>query len=326
MSRFRLSRRSFCLGLAATATAGTARARALPALTLYGPPAGPSITAAYMVGTGLLKDIAAEAAFKVWRSPDEMRAGLTSGTMQAVIMPTTAAANLHARGFKLRLANVLTDGLLYAVTADPAITGFADLKGRKVIVPFANDTPELVFDALAKAAGLKPGEDVQVDRAGTPVEAVQMLLAGRVDLVVVPEPSATAAIQRAASAGKVMRRAIDLQVEWGRLTGKGTSLPQAGLALSPAFLESSADLAEPLNAAFKTATAGVLAEPKEAARLAAPALDLPAPIIEASIPHCHLVARSAAEARPALEAMFAAIVRDNPKMIGGRMPEDGLYL
>lgn len=326
MPRLHLSRRSVCLGLAAAAVTGRAATAALPELTLYGPPAGPSITAAYMVATGLLKDVAATAAFKVWRTPDEMRAGLTSGAMQSVILPITAAANLHTRGLMVRLANILTDGLLYGITADAGIAAIADLRGRKVIVPFANDTPELVFDALLAASGLKPGVDVVVERAGTPVEAVQMLLAGRVDLVVVPEPSATAAIQRAAAAGKTMRRAIDLQADWGTLTGKGAALPQAGLAFAPSFLERAPELVEPIRAAFRAATAGVLAEPKEAARFAAAALELPAGIIEASIPHCHLVARNPADARPALDAMFAAILRDNAKMIGGRLPDDSLYL
>ncbi|WP_344919336.1 hypothetical protein [Azospirillum formosense] len=36
--------------------------------------------------------------FKAWRTPDELRAGLTSGTMQTFVLPTQSAANRHCHG------------------------------------------------------------------------------------------------------------------------------------------------------------------------------------------------------------------------------------
>jgi len=90
-----VSRRAVCAGFAGTLALPLIRraeAGALAELTLFGPPAGPSITLAYAVGAGLLLDVADKTSFKVWRTPDEMRAGLTSGQMQAVVMPITAAS------------------------------------------------------------------------------------------------------------------------------------------------------------------------------------------------------------------------------------------
>lgn len=295
----------------------------LSELTLYGPPAGPSITLAYAAGEGLLRGVADRVSLKVWRTPDEMRAGLTSGSMQAVVMPVTAAANLHTRGLGVKLANVMTDGLLYIVTSDEAVKSFADLKGRKVVVPFANDTPELVFDAVLARHGLT--DAVTVDRAGTPIEAVQMLLAGRIDTVLVPEPAAAAAIFRAGASGKTLYRAIDMQAEWGALTGLGPSMPQAGLALSEAFLKDHGDKAEALLAGLDKATAQVIANPAKAASQAASALELPWPVIEKAIPFSNLVATRASAARPSIEALLSAVAKVNPAMIGGRMPDETLY-
>lgn len=328
--RSRLTRRTLCAGIAATFSTPfvlrRARTAALAELTLFGPPAGPSVTLAYAVGAGLLRDVADKASFKVWRTPDEMRAGLTSGTMQAVVMPTTVAANLHTRGLGLRLANVMTNGLLYVISTDAAVRRFADLKGRRITVPFPNDTPELVFDAALAHHGMKAGEDVEVDRAGTPIEAIQLLLAGRIDTALVPEPAATAAMVRGAASGTVVHRAIDMQAEWGAVTGLGPVMPQAGLAFGKTFLDEHPDKVEPLLAALQQATAAVIARPADAANHAASALELPWPVIEKSIPHSNLVAIPARDARPALEALFRAIAAANPKMIGGRMPDATLYL
>ncbi|GAA4257399.1 hypothetical protein GCM10022293_51980 [Azospirillum formosense] len=70
----------------------------LPQLTLWGPPAGPSITLVHAIASGLLPPVADKVVFKAWRTPDELRAGLTSGTMQTFVLPTQSAANRHCHG------------------------------------------------------------------------------------------------------------------------------------------------------------------------------------------------------------------------------------
>lgn len=325
----RITRRTLCAGLAVTLAAPFVRrahATPLSELTLYGPPAGPSIILAYAIGAGLLSEIADKVSFKVWRTPDEMRAGLTSGSMQAVVMPVTAAANLYTRGLGVRLANVMTNGLLYIVSTDPSISSFADLKGRKITVPFPNDTPELVFRAALDKNGLSAGTDIELDLAGSPIEAIQMLLSGRIETAVVPEPAATAAMVKAAASGKEIHRVIDMQAEWGKITGLGPLMPQAGLALSSTFVEEHGDRIEPLLDALGRAAAAVNASPSQAASHAAAALELPWPVIEKSIPFSNLAATRARDARPVVDALLRAIARTQPKMIGGRMPDDSFYL
>ncbi|MBB4105922.1 ABC transporter substrate-binding protein [Allorhizobium borbori] len=301
-----------------------ARAQSLETFTLFGPPAGPSITLAHAVAEGRLRAIADRVDFKVWRTPDEMRAGLTSGTMQAVVMPVTTAANLHTRGLGVKLANVMTNGLLYVISTDPTVMGLDDLRGRRVTVPFANDTPELVFDAVLARHSLT--DQVTVDRSGSPIEAIQMLLAGRIETALVPEPAAAAAIFKGKASGRSVYRSFDMQVQWGALTGLGPIMPQAGLAFSAAFLNDHAEQIEPLLAALERATDEVNANPARAAGHAASALDLPWPVIEQAIPTSNLVATRARTARPAIEALLAAVAKVNPAMIGGRMPDETLYL
>lgn len=301
-----------------------AHAAALNELVLYGPPAGPSITLAYSVGAGLLRDVANKVRFRIWRTPDEMRAGLTSGDMQAVVMPVTAAANLNTRGLGIKLANVMTNGLLYVISANPDVRSIADLTDREITVPFPNDTPELVFDAVLAHHGLV--DKVKVNRSGSPIEAIQLLLSGRIETALVPEPAATAAMIKAATSGKTVCRAIDMQKEWGAVTGLGPIIPQAGLALAPAFMRDHQDRIAPLLAGLEKATAEVVANPSAAAGHAASALELPWPVIEKSVPFSNLVATSSAKARPAIEALLGAIAKTNAQMIGGKLPGDTLYL
>ena len=298
----------------------------LAELVLHGPPAGPSITLAHAVASEAFAAIADTARFRVWTDPDALRAGLTSGTMSVFVTPVQVAANLYNRGLGVRLVNVMTNGLLYVISADPAVTGFEALRGKSLAAPFRSDTPNLILNSLLAHHGLVAGTDLSVETAGTPVEAIQMLILGRTDAALVPEPAASGAILRGASFGKTLHRVIDVQEAWGEAFGIDPVLPQAGLAVTDGFLEQNRAAIDPLHEALEAAAAAVVADPAAAAGVVAEALALPAPVIEASIPFAKLVAVRASEARPAIEAMLSTLADGDAEIIGGGLPDADFYL
>lgn len=322
-----LNRRAFIASLPIAGLAGRCLAQAAPAaepLTLWGPPAAPSIILAQAVTEGLPKAVASRASFRAWKAPDEMRAGISSNTMAAVVVPTYVAANLYNRGLGLRLVNVLTNGLLSVVAPVGTVSDIASLKGKRLGVPFRNDMPDYICQQLLAAAGLKSG-DLTIDYSGTPPEAVQMLLAGRVDAALLSEPATTAVIVRAGLAGKPLERAIDCQKAWASVAGR-TVIPQAGLAVSNKLIERiGASGIAALNSALESALQTVAKDPATAARSSASALDLPAPLVERSIPFSNLVVRRASEARADLTSLFEILAKSDPRIIGGKQPDDGFY-
>jgi len=254
-----------------------------------------------------------------------MRAGLSSGNMTAVIVPTYVAANLYNRGLGVRLANVMTKGLLYVVAPTGTVTDIASLKGKRVAVPFRNDMPDFIFRRLLVTAKLQPS-DITIDYSGTPPEAIQMLVAGRVDAALLAERASSAAILRAMlAAGQTLERAIDCQKAWAAATGY-TAIPQAGLAITDKLASQiGADGASALQAALENAVQSVNRNPAAAAAIAAPALELPAPVIERSIAFSNLVAERATRARNDLTALFETLAKDDLRIIGGKLPDDRFY-
>jgi NitT/TauT family transport system substrate-binding protein len=317
------------LGAAAAAhplLAGAAKATTQAPLALHGPPAGPSVTMAHAVATGRFDAIASGTSFTAWRSPDELRAGLTSGSIRASVVPVQAAANLYNRGFPIRLANVMTNGLLYIASAAEGVAAIPDLAGRSVAVPFRGDTPEILFGQLLVHHGLDAEADLDITYAGTPTEAMQLLLAGRVEAALTSEPATSAAILRGRQAGLEVRRAIDLQTAWGEMTGAAPVLPQAGLAVTGDFLETRGEAVPEILSILEAATVEVLADPAAAAAHAIEALGMPAPVLAASVPHSNLVARPAAEARADIERMLTAMTGPTFEKIAGSLPDDAFYL
>lgn len=324
---YMISRRhALCVAAALAALPLSARAARLDRLSLHGPPAGPSITLIHAIASGRLAGLAPAAEFTAWRNPDELRAGLTSGIIALSVVPVQAAANLHNRGFPIRLANVMTDGLLYVLSDSSELRSVEDLAGQRVAVPYRGDLPALMFDQLLGHFGLNSSKDLQVTFTGSPTEAMQLLLAGRVNAALTSEPSTTAGLLRARQQQRELYRAIDLQAAWGEATGASPVLPQAGLAVTEGFLDEQAALLPRLLEALEAATASVLAEPEVAAAQATEALGLPAPLLAASIPHANLVARQSISARVDIERMLVAVAGDDFRRIGGRLPGDDFYL
>jgi NitT/TauT family transport system substrate-binding protein len=303
-----------------------AKAAPLQELVLFGPPAGPSIVLARAVTSNALAGVAEKVSLKIWRSPDEMRAGLTSGTMSAVVLPVQVAANLYNRGMKLKLLNIMTKGLIYIVSTDTGLTDIKALRGKRLAVPFRNDMPDLVIKRLLSAYEMSQEKDITLESTGSPIEAMQMLVAGKVDAVLAPEPAVSAAIMLGKMAGKDIKRVIDVQEVWGEVTGKAPILPQAGLALTDGLTAQNPDLADALQGALADVAARVNADPQAAAQAAASSLDFPEPVIAASIATSKLVAIRASEARPSIEAMLETLAASDAGIIGGKLPDDGFYL
>lgn len=325
------SRRAALKGLGAALavpflTPGAAVASSLSELTIWGPPAGPSVTVVHAIAAGMLQGVAEKVTFKIWRSPDELRAGLTSRTMDVFILPTQTAANLFNRGLGVRLLNVMTNGLLHVVAGDQSLTSIPALKGRSVAVPYRNDTPEVIFRRLLLSHKMDPERDIALHFTGSPMEAVQFLVTGRVDAALLPEPAATAALAVSGKVTKALFRTIDIQRSWDAAMGLGPVLPQAGLGVTERFLAAHGAAVEALQSGLVRAAASVNANPERAADDAFAALWTPASVIAASIPYSNLVAERASRARPGLEAIYRSVAEFDASIIGGKLPAADFYL
>ncbi|SDF03858.1 ABC transporter substrate-binding protein [Rhodospira trueperi] len=331
----RLDRRAFLsLSAAGAATVGgglwaglptAARAAEGSRVSIHGMPAAPSVVLAHAVESGALDGLVDDVDFGIWKTPDQMRAGAISGAMEIFATPSYACANLHNRGVPVRMLNIMTWGLLYLVTTDESITRPEDLAGRKLVLAFKDDAPDLIFRLVTTNAGMNPREDIDITYAGTPMEVVQLLLAGRTDIAVVPEPAATAAILRGRQAGKTVHRALDLTRELGRQTGRPPRIAQAGLGVQEDLVQRRPEVVQAFHDACVRGGEWANNNPASAGRLGEAYLGVKAPIIEKSIPHFRVDVTPSGEAREDIEFYLNSLMSLNPDIVAGRLPDDGYY-
>lgn len=298
----------------------------LDTLVIHGPPAGPSIALAHLAQSGALKDHVKKVKFKVWRNPDQLRAGVISGKMAITGTPTYVAANLFNRGIDVRLASVVTWGLLYVMSREGKLASIADLKGQTIVMPYKNDMPDLVFRSMAAKLGMKPGRDFKLQYVGTPPQAMKMMVAGKAKFAVLPEPAATGSQLMGMKNGIGVTRALDLQKEWGRTIGGASKIPQAGMMVSGKLLAERPELVDAFNKAMVTSGRWTRNNPASAAAIGSTYLGLKAPIIERSIPFCNIDVKSGTASRGELQRFFNVLKGMSPAIIGGKLPAAKFYI
>lgn len=253
---------------------------------------------------------------------DLIAAKFIAGEAKLGILPANVAAKIASSGRGIQIAAVTGTGMLSLLSADPALTGIEDLRGRTVEVAGQGATPDYVFRKILLARGIEPGTGITLNYALAYPEIAQSLIAGRVSLALLPEPFATMA-----RAGRPDLTVVgDIQNEWIRAGGEG-NYPMTVLAVDPALAAAHPALIQTILDALRDSTEWVINNPAEAGALVEKhELGLRAPVVAAAIPRSNYVFISAAEARPSLEALYRAFLEFAPASIGGALPPDGFYL
>ncbi len=251
-----------------------------------------------------------------------MIAKLVSGEAKVGILPPNIAAKLAAAGVPLQAAAVVNNGMLNLLSADPTIRSIADLRGKSVEVAGQGATPDNVFRRILSANGLSPGKDVKLGFSLAYPEIAQALIAGRVAVALLPEPFATMALL----GRPTLTQVCDVQAEWARVGGSAT-YPMTLLVVDARFAASRPAAVRAVADAYRASLEWARAHPAEAGTLVEKhGLGVKAAVAAAAIPKSAYAFTSAAEARPAIEALLRVFLETSPASIGGRLPPASFYL
>ena len=297
-------------------------------LVLSGPMASVSHPLLRMIETGALNDVAKNIKFVMWKSPDELRALTLRGNADFMAVPTNVAANLYNKGVNIKLLNVSVWGILGMITRDKTKKTLADFKGCEIAMPFRADMPDIVFEEIVKKEGLDPKKDFKLRYVGSPIDAMQMLVMRRVDHALLAEPAISMALRKTSSfplklIAPDLYRSSDLQKEWGEVFKIEGKIPQAGMAVVGKKDE---HIIKRFNEEYTKALIWYKTHPKEAGELAHKYIKMLLPeAVTDSIKYVQFEDISAKDAQKDLEFFFDILKNNNPKTIGGELPDDGFY-
>ncbi|MGE4453418.1 MAG: ABC transporter substrate-binding protein [Sphaerochaeta sp.] len=263
-----------------------------------------------------------QVAMQVYPSPNEVVARLANGELDFACLPSNLAANIYNKGVKIQLAAVTGNGMLSVISSDGSIKGVSDLMGKTVHVPGAGSTPDQMAQLLLKEAGLVAGKDVILDYSvASPAQLAQLTIAGKVSLVMLPEPFASMILHGSERADVV----VDIQQLYSELAGV-PNYPMTVMVVSESFVKNHPRALAQVLKAYEDSVAWVNADPQAAGVAIEEAGIMKAALATPAIPSCNLVFIPSQEAKDEVQAYYTFLHDFSPESIGGTIPSEDLYL
>jgi len=297
----------------------------LEQLTIGGSPIIITVILAYLSEQSTIQALASNVDFSLWKTHDRLRADVVSSRLQISATPTSLAANLYQKGVPIKLLNVLVWGVLNLWSWDENINTWQDLKGKTILIPFRGGLPAQLFAYLASENKLNLDRDLKIQYTTDFAATVQLLLARRGDVALLSEPAGTGAEIQGKNKDISLRSVLNLQQEWGKVTGRKPRIPQAGTLALNSLIEEHPEVIKTVQLELKNSLIWAEQNPSEAAKLGAKYLGLKAAVIQKSLAKTPLEMVTAIEAKEDLEFWFSRLMEINPKLLGGKLPNADFY-
>jgi len=263
--------------------------------------------------------------FSLLASPDEVTPMLVKGELDIAALPANLAAVLYQNMEQnLSVLAVNTLGVIYIVEDGDTVQSVADLKGKTIYASGKGSTPEYGLNYILEENGLNPETDVNIEWKTEHAECVAALAANPSAIAMLPQPFVTTAQMQ----NENLRIALDLSAEWDALQ-EGKENPSGMITgvvvVRNDFLEENPEAVELFLEQYASSVDYVNANTAEAAALIEKYDILKAAVAEKALPYCNIVCITGDEMQDKLGGYLEELYAQNPKAVGGALPEDGFY-
>lgn len=282
------------------------------------PPAFPIIR---MIETNALGDDY-NLEMKVWTGPEILMGMVQGREAKFFAFPLTVVSIMYNKGLDVTLTNVNTWDITSIVSKNKDVKSFEDLKGKTIYVPIKTSTPDLYTQYFLNHAGLQKDKDFNIVYLNNRPELINMLLADKIEFAVLGEPDVTGISMRDKNVASI----LSFQKEWQKIKNDDkVNIPQAGFGTLKSFAKDNKELVKKFEQEYEKALNWIKENPKEAAKMIEKRLGIKAKVLEKALPKMGLHYVAASDAKNTLDEFYKMMYDFNPKSIGGKIPDEGIY-
>jgi NitT/TauT family transport system substrate-binding protein len=259
--------------------------------------------------------------FTMAGAADEISGKLGKGDLDMALIPANLASVLYNKTEgKIQMTAINTLGVLYVVEAGDSIQSIADLKGKTVLSTGKGTTPEYGLNFVLSKNGLDPAKDLTIEFKSEATELAAALADGSASIAVLPQPFVTTAMAK----NDKLRVALSLTDEWSKAAEDSAMI--TGVAVVNAeFARQNPEAVKNFLSEYQASTEYVNANPKEASAWIEEAGIAPAAVAEKAIPACNIVCITGEEMQKKAQGYLNALYEQNPKAVGGKLPDEAFY-
>ena len=257
--------------------------------------------------------------FEMQTQPDVILGKLVSGDLDAALIPANLAAIAYNKTNQgVTVVDINTLGVLYCVTADESIKSVKDLSGKTVLSTGQGATPEYALNYLLEKNEVTDC-DLQFKSESTEIAAA--LANDASQIAVLPQPFVTVAMAQ----NQDLKVAFSLTDEWDAVSEDSKLLTGVTVVRND-YLEEHKDAVEAFIEDHKASTEKAVSDVESTAELVAKyGIIAKAPVAAKALPQCNIVAVTGEEMKKDLSGYLKVLFDQNPKSVGGKLPEDNFY-
>ena len=247
---------------------------------------------------------------------------LATGEIDIAAVPSNLAANIYNKTEgKVQVVAVNTLGVLNLVERGNTVKDISDLKGKTVYATGMGAVPEYTIRYILSGNGLDADKDVNIVWCSDTTEALSKLKSQDGAIAVLPQPFVTAAGAQVSD----LRVVMDLNDAWGKINNT-SKIVTGVIVVRKEFAEKYPEQLKQFVDEYNTSVEYALTDVDDTAQLIADyGVVASAAIAKKALPKCNIVCYTNADMKNALKGFLQVLYDQNPKSVGGSMPEDDFY-
>lgn len=259
--------------------------------------------------------------------PEDVVQALVQGKVDVASVPANMASVLYNKTEgKVVVLGITVENVLTFVEnvgdGKPTVSSLEDLKGKTIYMPGQGATPQAVLELLLKKHGIDPNKDVTIVYCSEAPEAGARVLEEQGAIGFLPQPFATA-IQLKSKGG--VKPVLDLPELWKAAYGENASIVTGVLVARREYVEKHADEIPAFLDAVGASVAAAKSDVKGTAKLIEDMDIVKGTIAEKAMPKTDLVWIDGADMKAKLGEYLKLLAENNPKLVGGKVPDDAFY-
>lgn len=258
-------------------------------------------------------------------APDEVAPKLSKGEADIAAVPANLASVLYQNTEgAVQVLAINTLGVVYMVENGESVNSVEDLRGKTIYASGKNTTPEYALNYILQQSGIDPEKDVTIEWKSEHTECLAALMADQNGIAMLPQPFVTTAQMKNDS----IRVALDLTAEWDKLQANSdtpSTMVTGVVVARKEFVEHNPAAVSNFMDHYKESVDFVNKNIADAAKLIGDYDIVPTKVAEKAIPACNITFIEGEEMKEKLSGYLAVLAEQNPKAVGGALPQDDFY-
>ena len=257
--------------------------------------------------------------FTMYTAGSDVMAAMVSGDIDIGLIPANVAAVMNSKvDGGVSVIDINTLGVLYCITGDESISSVADLAGKTVYTTGQGSTPEYTIRYLLDKNSVT---DCNLEFKSEATEVAALLADDPSGIAILPQPFVTAACIQNES----LKPVFSLDDEWAKVNSD-CRIVTGVTVVSNKFLSENKETVDAFISAHEESAKAVISDPeKTAALVVEQGIIAKEPIARKAIPNCNITCITGEEIEKALAGYYQVLFDQDPKSVGGALPDSSFY-